>query len=466
MNLVQDTVARAIARGQGRAFVVRDSYALAPDPALSFGVAPIKLVAEEMVQAIAFGLLNRPPKVVVTWNPLSRESQHLDEFAGSLNNYLQTVLSAEALPRIWVPHVAALTLIELLGHRYRTNKAASDALRQMGHQCRTIADEAKFAGQQVVAVATQQLLTHVVTGGAPVKEHHLGALLAWVDPQAGSDPATVAEERALVPASAMLVRAADDKVESLRNVVKKGGRDVARARTEIETILADGALAEWNWLVQARGAFWGLGLTNPSSLDRLIDESRGRFVFAVSTPRNLPSRVHTLSNLLDNHEFALELAEDAAFRSDARVRNQARSEGRVVDAEVLVVLQPKPNQHPCTLVLRTEQPVLRVRKGTALSLVDGSAAGRVMAIAPETGGTGTLVRLEVRKGVQRSRCPVPGARRDWVDTEPLDLRKRRREAYAAMQLANSPMVYETELPAAMPRPGAADLMSVIDQLRS
>jgi hypothetical protein len=149
-----------------------------------FGIAPIRVVAEERVQAIAFGLTNGSPSVAINWYPLGRETTCLEPFAHALDEYLRRSLTEGRVPRVWLPHRAALQMLGLLGPRYRRNTHASDAVRRMGWQCAEFAEEATFAGQQVVAVAADLLrelssfmdvFPHkikVIYGAAPIQAHH------------------------------------------------------------------------------------------------------------------------------------------------------------------------------------------------------------------------------------------------------------------------------------------------------
>src|SRR5262245_3625651 len=154
MSTVIDALARALAYGQGRAYPVRTTSALSRDPTRCFGIAPLKVVSEEHVQAVAFGDMGGQPRVIVRWTPLGRDPGDLEPFADALDTYLGWSRQAGEPPRVWVPYPAALALLELLGHRYRTNSRASVTLRRMGWQCRVLTDEARYAGQQVVVVAT------------------------------------------------------------------------------------------------------------------------------------------------------------------------------------------------------------------------------------------------------------------------------------------------------------------------
>jgi len=465
MNATTETLGRVLACHQGRALPIRSTFALSEDPSPVFAIAPIKMVAEEIVQAIAFGDPDGPPQVVTRWNPLSRDAGDLEIFAAALNDYVEAVARGDQLPRFWLPHRSALTVVELLGHRYRTNQMASDSLRRMGWQCRAIAEEATYGGQQAVAIAGEILRAHVLTGQAPIKDGHLGALLAWVAPVAGRDPAEVADEQALVPASGVLERSIDDRVEGLRREAKRGrGPVAARARAEIETRLTQGALNEWELLLEARRAFWSLGLPEGPGLGPLVAESKRRSLYRLQQDLNPPSRPHSLARLVDDHEYAADLAEDADVRGDLHVRELARRKGRALLAEVVRVEQPRSSRRPCYVTLRTTQEVLRVRQGTALRDIGGRVEGRVEDVWEARGAT--LLRLELTRGVQRSRVPVVGDVTDWVDTAPHDLRRRRREVHDAMQAAASPLVYDQGV-VGVGTSGSpsVDLLAVAERLR-
>ena len=193
MNRDTDILGRVLARRQGWAMRVRQTTAITGDPRKVLAIAPIKMVSEEIVQAVAFGDPDGEPRIVTRWNPLSRDAGGLEVFAAALDDYVQAAVADGQLPRFWLPHKSALTLLDLLGYRYRTNQSATDTLRRMGWQCRAIAEEATYQGQQAVVVATDLLRAHVVTGQAPVKDGHLGAMLAWVAPDTGRDQAEVAD---------------------------------------------------------------------------------------------------------------------------------------------------------------------------------------------------------------------------------------------------------------------------------
>jgi hypothetical protein len=365
-----------------------------------------------------------------------------------------------------VPHGAALEVVDLLGHRYERNKKASDALRRMGAQCRALGVEYNFSGQQTVVVASELLLTHVVTGMQPTEDKHLGALLAWADPVPSIDPGEEADRRALTPAAAMLVREKDDEVESKRKLAKGKGSRAAESRREIENILAEGALAEWDLLVRARRAFSKLGLAPASDADKLVRLSYERMAIALRMELRQPSKPDSLSRRLDSLEYSIALKEDVDTRSDELLLERARREGRVFFAEVVEVDQPRRSRKPCVLTLHTFQEVLRVRKGGYFQTEDARVIGRVLDVREGGEMGGRFIVLRLTKGFRKSVRPQLGSMSDWMDTVIIDMRFRMKQVYAEMKAKADPLVYGEDLPPAVPRrlpPG--NLLDVLEGLK-
>jgi hypothetical protein len=473
-----ELAARIIARRFGWAIPIRRTSVLAPDPHNVFLICPIRVVAEQRVQAIAFGPPDGAPQIVVSINPLSRESMSLEPFAEALDDYFRAVMEdydtfwgesaadgttepmfddareaelATLLPRVWVANGTALEVLELLGHRYRTNVNASPILRRMGWLCRIITEEAQYAGQQVVAVATRVLTQHVATGQSRHDDQHLAALLTWIDPSPGVDPVEEADRRALVPAAAMLERHVDDRVEGLRRRAKGRGADATRAEAEIRSLLEQSARAEWAVLNEAREAFWRLGLPPIVGVDRLVQASRKRVIETVRTPLNPPTQPHSLSKLLEEYEFAVDLTEDVDVRGDALARWAARQGGRAFSAEVIAVDQPRPGRHPCSIVLRTRQDILRIRREARLKNVAGTVEGVLIEEYEDAADGSRVLRLRLTKGVQRAACPRVGVQYEWTDTAYQDHRFKRRQIYNDMRDVRHSLVYGDSLPAPVPR---------------
>lgn len=442
-------VGRLCARERGRAVPMRATYSIAPDPLETFGIAFIRVAAEERVQAIAYGLMGARPNVLKTCNPLARDASELEPFAHALNNYLKDCENYGDLPRVWLAHPAALTVLDLLGHRYQSNRLVSDSLRAMGRQCRALCEEASFPGQQVMVVATTLLAEHIVTGQSAVEDQHLGALLAWVNPVAAHDPIIESQRRSLTPAASLLDKESDDEVERLRGLARRCeySFEVNRIHQKIGALLETAVLREWMMLDEARSAFWGLGLkpAPPEHIARLVRESHEHLQYFLRYGANVPSRPHSLALRLDTHEYALALAEEKDALYDERVRKRLRCAGRALTVHVEAVEQPNKGRHPCTLTLSTDQPVRRIRFGTLLKSIDNRILGRVVRQIETNNSDEHRIIFHLLKGVRKV-VPLINQEIELVDTIPFDSRRVKRIAYKLMRQDNSSFVYNNALP--------------------
>lgn len=444
---------RLWSRRLGRALPIRSTYSVAPDPPETFGIAFIRVAGEERVQAVAYGLIRTRPSVITICNPLARGAHELEPFARVLDEYLTDCYSRKQLPRVWLAHPAALTVLELLGYRYQSNRHASEELRMMGRQCRALCEEATFPGQQVLAVASTLLMDHIVTGQSAVEDQHLGALLAWINPSQGHDPATESQRRSLVPAAALLDQKRDKEVERLRRLARRytSSGELESTNSQIRALLEKGVAQEWSLLEEARAAFWQLGLepAPPRYTSRLIEESRERLHYLLSVGTNPPSRPHSLALRLDTYEYTAARVEERDACCDALVRERMRKAGRVIAVRVESVEQPMPGRNMCRLILTTDQAVLRVRPGTWLKSVDCRIQGRVVALAEGPGGKRRIV-FRLLKGVRKGR-PRVGQQFDMIDTVTFDSRWRKRAVYKLMRQDEPSVVYHNRLPQSLRR---------------
>ena len=375
MNEQEKIVLRLMARDRGHALCCRAASALAPDPGNVVGIAPIKVVTEEVIQAIAFGRLDHQPMVLARLNPMSRDASDLGDFARWLVDHVTSEIEAGRCPRIWLPHAGALECLDILGHRYATNREASDILREMGRICRILGQESRYEGQQTVAIALKVLKEHVVTGQMSLEDNHLGAMLAWVDPLPDRSPIEVAEERARKAASGILVNTPDqpddDAVENARRLYKRGqGAERQRGATRIRSVLEAAALREWRMLAMAREAFWNLGLETPPHPD-LVEASRQRVTRAIQEGFWTPRRAHTLSIRLGEYEDAASVNSAAMVAVDPTVQEAEVRRGRIIAGVLRQVQQPRRNCRPCRIILETSQAIVRLRRDEKVRSLDG-----------------------------------------------------------------------------------------------
>lgn len=283
MSAFEESLQRVVARHARRAIAKRTSSSLSPDSEITVGIATIKIVTEEHIQAVAFGSFEADPQVVERLDPIGRDVTDLLPFANFLNEVADRSLATGSAMRIWVPHEVTLEALDVLGHRYANNQSAPAEVRRMGQICRIIAHEARIPGQQLIANATALLQVHCITGLAPIEERHLDAILAWLD-SAVIDPLTEARNRIRLPASGILPNTPDhpidDRIDRLRNEAKAASG--ARRRTleaQIRSTLRDWVLREWDRLTRGRRGFLSLGLqiegmtaTGPKDCPRAFDQ--------------------------------------------------------------------------------------------------------------------------------------------------------------------------------------------------
>jgi len=468
MNEVEKLAARVLARQQGEAIVVRETRSIADDPAETIGIAGIRVVTEDQVQALAFGPIEGAPQLVCRLEPMSRETSDLESFATWLCAHVARQMARNQPLRVWVPHKKTVEMLGVLGRRYERNQSASPTLQEAARICRILATETTYEGQQVVVVAQDLLLRHAVTGQMPIEDLHPGAILAWVAPVQGRDPAEVAGERSRIPASGLLPNAPDqpddDEIELLRKRLK-AATGVARSVIEhrIGSILQQAVLREWQLLLDMRRAFLGLPLS-AGSLSALASESEKRVRFAYEGFLAQPVNPVPLARHLTDHEAAISMSENAEVAGDAAIRSMLKRTGRVVSACVHLVVQPRPSYNPCTLFLRTDQPIVRLRLDDRIKPAGVSVVGLVRSVTLVPGTTTTEIEVQIDKGV-RSVPSLLGGRRDWFEASDFPVFLRHKTLKNAGDRAGW-LVTGSPLPAAPSRPtGQADLLAFANRAR-
>lgn len=411
MNPFDESLHRVLARSQGRAIPIRTSRDMSSDPQVTFGVATIKIVTEEQIQAIAFGPLDLPPQVIIRFDPLGRDVADLTPFATFLEGATAQALASGTAPRIWIPHEGTLEAIDILGHRYWRNNSAPPQIVRMGELCRIIAREATMPGQQLVANATTLLQSHIITGLAPIEEGHLGAILAWFD-NTIVNPVEESRERIRIPASGVLPNTPDhpydDQVDRLRRDAKSAtGSSRARLHGEMDRILRTAVLREWDLMVAARIAFLGLALPETALTD-LVEDTQQRVRYALENgffPARAPDK---LAIELGGVEAAIEKADHAALEGDPFVREQAIRAGAVVRGTVTDVRQAVAGGKPCNIDLDSDQGAIRFRLDDKVRVLGSNVTGVVRSLTATPSG-GTRVSIEITKGFRSRSYLTRGA---------------------------------------------------------
>ncbi len=417
MSALENVLTRAVARHLGRALPIRETSFLSSDPVGAIGVATIKIVTDEQVQAIAYGRLDGSPEVIVRLNPIGRDVGDLLPFANFLCAAADDAMARGGEWRIWIPHGGTLETLDVLGHRYWRNQTASAEIVRMGMICRTIGHEATIPGQQLVANASEVLRGHITTGQTPIEDGHLGALLAWLEPTC-ADPLTEGRDRIRLPASGILPNTPDqphdDRVDHLRKIAKNStGVARANAQREIERLLRQAVLREWRLLVEARAAFLALLLPTPG-LDDLSKLSRERVLNGLTNGHFPARKADRIAVQLAQMEAGQQLADQAALENDPSLRERARRAGGAVAGRIASVDQPNAKRHPCNIEVDTTQAVVRPRRDDKIKLVGTNVTGIIRHIDLGPQG-GTRLGIEIETGVRSSAVLSVGVPVEVID---------------------------------------------------
>jgi hypothetical protein len=395
--------ARVLACVAGRSLPIRATTRLSqlhPNP---IGLAPIRRAGDGRLQAIAYGRLGGPPMVVTLVDPLSRTDPGLDH----LGTFLTQALLQPLGPQVWIPDEASFLALCIEALRSRTNPHCSPLRQQLGRCLHALARLEPLAGQQVVAIATDVLAAHLITGQSPTEDAlHLGARLAWDDPQPDRSAVQVAAQHLHHPGPSLLPLHEDEQVETLRARLRTG-RGSTRDRDEILHILTGAASDSWELLVQAWRVFQRLPLPALPGLEALEADSQQELTWLLG---GAPTFTHHLGRAyaeFSQREFWRARLEDLEARGDPIMREVLRREGRVIEATTL-------RHQDRWLVLGTTQPVLRLRSGTRLTSEDGRIGAVVATLHARTGTT--VLLAHVTRGIRVAATLPVGSTQDWFDT--------------------------------------------------
>jgi hypothetical protein len=437
-------LARLLARVAGRSLPIRGTTRLVQDHPNPIGLAPIRRAGDGRLQAIASGRLDGPPRVVALVDPLALTDPGLDQLGAFLNHSLHHPLGTH----VWIPDEASFLALSIEGIRSRTNPHCSPLRQQLGVCLHAFARIEPLAGQQILAIATDVLAAHLVTGQSPTEDAHLGARLAWDDPLPGCAPAQVAAQRLYHPGPSLLTVAQDERIETLRARLRNG-RGSAGDREEIQRILTLAAEGSWDLLIQAWMVLYRLPLPPLPGLEELEIDSQKELNWLMGGSPSFTQHLGGACAEFGKREFWRARLEDLEARGDPIVREVLRREGRLILATLL-------RRQDRWLILATTQLVLRLRSGTRLSTEDGRIGAVVVSIHVQSGKTILLVR--VTRGIRAAAALPLGSSQDWFDSGVF--RGRTAGGSAATRLAGIPSAKALE-PLSVP----ADLLAFTRSLR-
>jgi hypothetical protein len=400
--------ARLLARVAGRSLPIRRTRRLAPTPPVAIGLAVIRVAGDDRLQAVAVGPFPDPPAVVTLLDPDDRHQPGLEQVGAVLHQHLHPA----GIGQVWVPDAPSLAALAVEGERSRRNPQLSPGRQQFGIWCFALSQLARLPGQQVVAVATEVLASHLITGQSLAEDAHLGARLSWDAPRPGLAPDQVSTRRQRHPGPTLLPVAADERVERLRTRVRRGTASPGEIR-ELERILYRAAWDAWGLLVQAREVYRTLPFPPLPGLEDLVAASGRELARLLAHPTlSRHSLAATRAAFLRQETWRARL-EDVDARGDPVQRDLLRRQGRVLATTILRV-RPGALGQPVRILLHTGQPVLRIRPGTRLTTEDARVTAVVDVIRHRPGGA--LLVLRVTSGVRAARALPTNQVLDWFDT--------------------------------------------------
>ncbi|MBD5657266.1 MAG: hypothetical protein IAI50_19115 [Candidatus Eremiobacteraeota bacterium] len=399
MNASVDVFLRLAAFRARRAMPLTQTYRIAPDPAESFAIAPLRVVAEDFIQVVAFGNPDDAPMIVHEAMPLSRATAFLEPLSDALDEYIRRAVDQGGV-RIYLPHRNALEMLTLMAPRFEHNKEASAKIRRLGYLARILRELAYMPGQQVVVVMSDALRGHAVSGSSPIKDAQLRYMVTWMNPPPGVDVEVAADEAALSPAAGMLYFKDDESIEDLRHRLKSKKGDAMALRSEIERIQDRNALAEWQVLTQARDALWGMQLSAQPRLTELAQQNLDYLRRALDGNTGSAKYAHPMARLYEDFGAAFTVAQAASIEADDRAFEAEVQKGKCIRGRIDGRHLPSgPNRKPQHFTIVSEQRVLRLREGMKLRLRNAGVLFSVSGYERYVDGT-SRIEVSVLKGVR------------------------------------------------------------------
>ena len=400
-------------------------------------VCPLALAgAHGSIHVVAYGPIGQAePQVLVApdpRHPADREAL-LSRFGADLATYMDHCRAGGDYPQLWVAGMPTARHLSLVAERLRVHDATTPPgilARHLDH----FAARFPVAGQQALHVASRVIADHWATAEPGGPGGHLGALLLWFDA-----PVTVTRDGALVEGALaearnrpMGVRTDPVRDAALHRAVvaynqarrstdhpSQGGRvELDAPARAVWDILAPAARHTYDRVQRAIALITGAGLAPLRGLDELDAAEADAFAYAMdalSAGRwsGRPS-TRSMARSYLTRQAAQENVDAALVLGDRVARARARLAGTVVAAHIV-------ETRDGVLVVRTTQPILRVRGGDQMYWADDTRLHlRVEDIRPEDAADGltTVVILAITRGRRSVVCPSPGAAIELVPAIP------------------------------------------------
>ncbi len=240
-------------------------------PGETLALAFIRMGGESAPWGIAWGRPDENGEHLTVPEPRNRDlvAEMVAEFAPALldhfahPDYFQANGPAD-LPyrQLWLPNATHLDMLHHLEYSYAFAKwgppARAKRLRAVGRLSGWLFREAHRPGQQTVMVATDVLKSMFVFPSDPVREAHLGYLLAWLSTKGKRstrmEAAKLAESRSIATTLNPAVERdhLDPLVEKWNDAKEKQPRVASKVRRKISEVLVPELERRFKLTVQAR----------------------------------------------------------------------------------------------------------------------------------------------------------------------------------------------------------------------
>ncbi|WP_372407838.1 hypothetical protein [Streptomyces luteireticuli] len=411
-------------------------------------------VAQPRDRALRFAFLAELAEVVLPYieeyadDTVPEERKETDPETGRRTT-VEAELCADA-PQLLVPSPAGVEYVRLLGRSMRFRRTAEQdpeaawpappRVPLLGRWLTHYGERARVPGAALLLSMTELLGRHWATGQSRLEDQHLGALLSWIDPPAGTDGAAAAlaaeltrdaegllvhppagpatdpafDNRRLAPAVARYDAARAAVLAAAGFQEGSRGHDaLRRADAELRSLLASQLRPTWDamWrgvdllreLPEAAGAAerwkrdrWSY--TGHRDRVRAGEPPQPRRDDAVAAARKLAAR-ETAQARLD----AREALDDPLVMAGRRLSGEAFA-GEVADVVMEFSEAKVPRPRPLVTVRTEDVPLLEEGARVHRALADGRTQSAEF-VAP--GPDGPVLRLVT--GMGRGKVPDPGS---------------------------------------------------------
>ncbi len=479
MSASIDLVARLRAFQAGRAQPIASHLQVAIQPH-AVVLCPIAMAGEDTtVHIIACGRVGKEPTIYAVADPRFRDDRYrlFEWLSERVDTYFQWCRDAQTFPQLWVSSPAAAGHLDLLAERLRYNRENA-RVKRFGELLSYATDRYPIAGQQALLTATTALRAHWATGQQPAEDEHLGALLTWIEPPAGSPILTAVADAERVPMGFKTDPDFDrDVLEPLVEAFNAARRSGSTERlpaleARIQTALEPVARAIYDATQRAIALLQGAGL--PPLPDLAAIEQReiaafDSFMRSRDAGYGLALRdgPRAAAFKFAERENAVETTAAALIMGDRVARARARLAGDVVRGRVEnpIRIRTAPRQFEYRFDLVTTQSTLHVRVRDELAWADDPRL-MVEVAAVRREGTTTRLSLRMTAGTRAPGLPANGASLELVPGIPNWKWLGRTRSQMSKRLGVTPWTHtDGPVPQSPARPAPADPLAAVEALR-